>query len=263
MDFGIRGKTAYVAASGAGIGRAVAAALAAEGANVALCARNSERVRQTAREIGSAHGVRTAGVAVDLSEDTGSATFVEVARRLLGPASILVTNAGGPPAGEFESLEDAQWEKACRLTLMSAVRLIRECLPDMKAAKWGRIVNISSISVRQPIDGLLLSTALRSAVVGMAKTLSREAGPHGVLVNTVCPGYTRTDRLTDLAARHARQSGSTPEQVIDGWKGETPVRRIGEPEEIAALVAFLCSERASFITGTTICVDGGRVSGLP
>ena len=173
MDLGIRGRTALVAGSGAGIGRAVAESLAAEGAHVGLCARTKETIGRAAAEIAAKHGVKTFGLACDLAEPTAPATFVNLARQALGPATILVTNAGGPPAGTFETLDDAAWERAYRITLMSAVRLIREALPAMREARWGRIVNIASISVRQPIDGLLLSNSLRAAVAGMAKTLSR------------------------------------------------------------------------------------------
>jgi 3-oxoacyl-[acyl-carrier protein] reductase len=263
MDLGIRGRTAIVGGAGSGIGRAVAEALAAEGVDVALCARTEASIARAAREIAARHGVRTAGIACDLSTPEGVDRFVDQARSALGPISIVVANAGGPPAGTFDALDDAAWRKAHELTLMSAVRLVRATLPGMMAQRWGRIVNIESISVRQPIEGLILSNALRSAVVGMAKTLSREVGPHGVLVNTVCPGYTQTDRLMDLAAREAASKGAPVESVLAGWREGTPLRRLGTPEEIAAVTAFLCSEPASYVTGTTLCVDGGRVAGLP
>jgi 3-oxoacyl-[acyl-carrier protein] reductase len=263
VNLGIRGKSALVAGSSTGIGRAVAERLASEGANVALCARDTSAVARAASEIRDRHRVQTLGVPCDLATPEGSERFVAEARRALGPASILVTNAGGPPPGTFDALGEEAWERAYELTLMSAVRLIREALPEMREARWGRIVNIASISVRQPIDGLILSNALRSAVVGMAKTLSREVGPDGVLVNNVCPGYTLTDRLKELAAREGAEKGLPPEDILEAWRAGTPLRRLGQPEEVAALVAFLCSGAGSFITGTTICVDGGQVAGLP
>jgi 3-oxoacyl-[acyl-carrier protein] reductase len=263
MDLGIRGRVALVAGSASGIGRACAEALAAEGAGVALCARTASAVEEAASEVGGRFGVPACGIACDLSDPDGPARFVAEARARLGPASILVTNAGGPPAGTFDALDDAAWERAFHLTLMSAVRLIRRAVPDMKAARWGRIVNVASISVRQPIDGLLLSNSLRQAVVGLAKTLSKELGPHGILVNTVCPGYTQTGRLRELAAREAASRGVPEEAILEGWRASTPVGRIGTPAEVGSLVAFLASGAASYVTGTTICVDGGRVAGLP
>ncbi len=263
MNLGIRGRTALVAASSTGIGRAIAEGLAAEGARVGLCSRTEAPVRRAAAEIAERHGVETCAVVCDLSGREGPRRFVGEASSRLGAPAILVTNAGGPPPGLFEEVGDDAWRAAFDLTLMSAVRLIREALPGMRAQRWGRIVNIASISVRQPIEGLILSNALRSAVMGLAKTLSREVGPDGILVNNVCPGYTSTDRLSDLAQRRAAARRISAEAIFEEWRASTPVRRIGTPAEVASLAVFLCSEAASYVTGQTVCADGGLVAGIP
>jgi len=180
----------------------------------------------------------------------------------MGPVEILVTNAGGPRPGRFDRLGPDDWEAAFRLTLRSAVELCRHAVPDMKAAGWGRIVLLTSVSVKQPIEGLMLSNSLRAAVAGFAKTLSNEYGSHGILVNTVCPGYTLTDRLVELADIRAREAGLTSQEALDSMASNTPVARIARPEEVAAVVCFLCSERASYVTGTVLPVDGGLHRGL-
>jgi 3-oxoacyl-[acyl-carrier protein] reductase len=179
-----------------------------------------------------------------------------------GRIEVLVTNNGGPPAGYFDELDDEAWWSAHRLTLMSAVRLIRAVLPTMRAQTWGRIVNITSVSVKQPIDNLLLSNVYRPGVVGLAKTLSSQLAAEGITINNVAPSYTRTDRVLELAQARAAEEGRTVDQVLAGTTASNPMGRMGDPEELAALVAFLASERAAYITGTTIQVDGGYAKGL-
>ncbi|MCD6461901.1 MAG: SDR family NAD(P)-dependent oxidoreductase, partial [Thermoplasmata archaeon] len=206
MDLGIKGKTAVVAASSRGIGRAVAAALADEGVNVALFARNPGPLEDARREMES-RGVRCYAETVDLTRPEEIYGFVENVRRHLGPVDILVTNAGGPPPGGFERLTDDDWKKAVELNLNSVVHLIRAVLPDMKKNRWGRIVNLTSVSVKEPIDNLLLSNTIRPGVVGLSKTLSRELGEYGITVNCVAPGYTATERLGELAEARGKREG--------------------------------------------------------
>ncbi|HMK93252.1 MAG TPA: SDR family oxidoreductase [Thermoleophilia bacterium] len=262
MNLGLEGRVAAVAAASRGLGRATAHALAAEGAAVAICGRDPERIRDAALEIARATGARTLAVTADVSLADDCRRFVEITRAELGRLDILVTNTGGPRPGSFAAVGDEDWEAALRSTLVNVVHLVRAAVPAMKANRWGRIVNVASLSAKQPVDGLVLSNAFRPAIVGLAKTLAVELAGDGILVNTVCPGYTRTDRLEELAQHRARAAGTTPEQVMAELASSVPLRRVAEPAEFAAVVAFLCSERASYVTGMTIAVDGGACRGL-
>lgn len=263
MDLGLTGKVAIVAASSTGIGKSVALGLAAEGAQLALCARRAEPLAETAAEIRELHpSVQLIQVVCDLTHAAAISRLVATTMERFGTVEILFTNAGGPPAGTFEELNDDQWEASFQLTLMSAVRLIREVTPHMKRQHWGRIINLTSISVKQPVAGLILSNSLRSAVVGMAKTLSQELAADNILVNNVCPGYARTDRLAELAEKQAALRDTTPDAIFEEWGREIPLRRVAEPEEIANLVVFLASEKSSYITGATIQVDGGWIKAM-
>ena len=187
---------------------------------------------------------------------------MDEARAALGRIDILVTNTGGPPSGPFEAHSDEVWKAAIANNLESVVRLVRAVLPEMKERRWGRIVNVTSISVKQPVGGLILSNSLRAAVTGFAKTISNEAAPFGVTCNCVLPGYTRTERLVDLAEENASRSGGTVEGVYDRWAEEIPMGRLGEPEEIGAMACYLCSEKAAYVTGQSVAVDGGWIKGL-
>lgn len=262
MDLGLRGKVALVAAASKGLGRATAAELAAEGASVIICARGEDALNAARDEIAAATGSQVVAVPGDVSRPEDVQRIVKTAVERCGPIDILVTNAGGPPSGPFESLTPEMWQEAVDVTLMSVVNLANAVLPGMKERRWGRIINITSISVKQPVDGLMLSNSVRAAVTGFARTLANEVAPHGITVNNILPGYTRTDRVEKLSAAAAEREGITPEAARGKWEREIPMRRLAEPSEFSALAAFLASDRASYITGTSIQVDGGWIKGL-
>jgi 3-oxoacyl-[acyl-carrier protein] reductase len=262
MDMGLKGRVAIVGASSRGLGKACAMELARQGATVVICARHAEALQATASEIRQATGAEVLYVAVDLTRPEQIRHLVDETLRRYSRIDVLVTNNGGPPAGYFGEFDDDDFAAAHELTLMSAVRLIRAVLPAMRAQHWGRIVNITSVSVKQPIDNLLLSNIYRAGVVALAKTLSQQVAAEGITINNVAPGYTRTDRVLELAASRADQAGKSVDEVLADQAADYPMKRMGEPQELAALVAFLASERASYITGTTIQVDGGYVEGL-
>jgi len=262
MNLGIRGKAALVAGSSSGIGEAVAKGLATEGANLLLCARRREELDRVACGIREASDVRVEVQASDLSSGEGCREVLRRLKETYGGADILVPNAGGPPSGGFGSLDEQRLAQAHRLTYLSGVRLIQGVLPRMRERKWGRIVAITSVSVFEPIPHLILSNAYRSALTATLKTLSQEAAADGVTVNTVCPGYTMTERLKSLSASIAEDSGRSVEDVLADWKATIPAARIGGPDEVAAAVVFLCSASAAYINGVALPVDGGRLKGL-
>ncbi len=263
MDLGLKGKSAIVGGSSRGLGRAVAEELAAEGADVVICARDADTLEGTKETIQGLTGSRVVAVQANLSEPAEVEKVVGAGVAEFGKIDILVTNTGGPPSGKFEALTADDWQVAVRQLLESTVNFARSVLPGMKSRGWGRIINLTSIAVKQPVDGLMLSNSVRAGVTGFARTLANEVAPFGVTVNNVLPGYTRTDRLVELAEQSdaAKQSGGV-ESVFEVWEREVPMGRLGEPRELAALVAFLASERASYITGTSITVDGGWTRSL-
>jgi 3-oxoacyl-[acyl-carrier protein] reductase len=268
MDLGLKGRTALVTASSRGFGRATAELLAVEGARVAMCARGGEAlaeaadaVRQVGEECHGGAGGRVLARAVDVIDDAAVAAFMDEVTSTLGPVDLLVVNAGGPPAGNFGDLDLAQWEAAYRLTIESAVRLCRLVLPGMMERGFGRIVPITSVSVRQPVENLMLSSVLRPAVQALVKTLSDEAAHRGVTVNAVAPGFHTTSAVERLITAKMEQAGCTRADVIRGWTDAIPAGRLGRPEELAALIVFLLSDRAGYITGQCVTSDGGWVRG--
>jgi 3-oxoacyl-[acyl-carrier protein] reductase len=262
MDLGLRGKVALVAAASRGLGRAIAFELAREGANVVMCARGREALEESRTEIAASTGANVHAVVADVSVREEIALVASQAMATFGQVDVLVTNAGGPPAGTFETHAWDVWERAVNLTLRSAVELTRAVLPGMRARRWGRVINVTSIAVKQPVDNLMLSNSIRSAVTGFARTLANEVAPDGVTVNNVLPGYTRTERVEELADANAAKEGLERRDVLARFEREIPMKRLGEPDELAALTAFLASERASYITGQSIVVDGGWIRAL-
>ena len=262
MDLGLKGKVALVAAASRGLGRGVAEELAAEGASLVLCARDAAVLNDTKDHIVQTTGTSVLAVTADVSDAGDVGRLVKSGIEEFGRIDILVTNAGGPPTGQFETLTRDQWEAATRLTLHSVLELTRAVLPGMKERRWGRILNITSVAVKQPIDNLLLSNSLRAAVTGMARTLANEVATLGITVNNIMPGYTRTERVVELAEALGKKEGISAAEFVGRWEREIPMRRLGEVREFAALAAFLVSERASYITGTSISVDGGWIRSL-
>lgn len=261
MELGLRGRAAVVAASSRGIGRACALAFAGEGADVAICARGKDDLRKTEADLVEL-GARVFASVADVTQPEDCRRFVLGAAEAFGRLDVLVTNSGGPPSGPFDGFKEDDYRAAVDLNLISTVRMALAAVPLMRRGAWGRIVNIQSISAKQPLDGLVLSNTARSAVVGFAKSLANELAPEGITVNTVCPGPTYTDRLRSLATQRAERERISYDKALEAYVTDIPVGRLGKPEEIAAVIVFLASEQASFLTGTTIQVDGGFVRSL-
>lgn len=262
MDLGLKGRGVIVAASSQGIGLAAAEAFAREGAQVAMCARTEKTLHEAAGGIRGRTGAEVYAEALDVTDGPGVQRFVEQVAKRFGRVDVCVTNAGGPPARNFLSISADEWRKAVDLNLMSTVHLARAVIPYMQRHRWGRIIAITSVSVKQPVQDLVLSNSVRAAVVGLVKSLSNEFGKDGILVNNVAPGFTATERLRELAQVRALAGGGSPQQVCDSWAAETPVKRLGDPREIADVILWLASERASYVTGQTVLADGGIYRGL-
>ena len=254
----LQGKTALVTGASSGLGFAAAKALARRGARVALASRRGEKLDQARERLGA----DAIAIPADVRDPAALTNLVGEVERRLGPVDILVANGGGPPSKPALELTEEDWQIAIPLALLFVPRLCRLVLPGMRERRWGRIVAINSVSTRQPIAGLALSNSLRPAVVGYLKTLSQEVAAEGITVNAVLPGYTRTERQEELANAASARTGKSKEEVVAGWIGNTPIGRLAEPDEIGAMVGFLCSPEASYVTGQAIAVDGGYVRGL-
>lgn len=262
MNLGLEGRVALVAAASRGLGRAIAETLAAEGARVGICARGAETLETARQEIASRTGAEVHAVVSDVSTPEGIAQVAREVHDRWGRVDILVGNAGGPPAGLFTAHDWATWQRAVDLTLRSAVELTRAVLPGMRQRRFGRVIHVTSLTVKQPIDGLMLSTSIRAAVTGFARTLANEVAAEGVTVNTILPGFMNTERIVELNQVTAAREGIPVAAVEQRTIEQIPTRRIGEPHELAALAAFLASDRAAYITGQSIAVDGGWIRGL-
>ncbi len=262
MDFGINGKIALVAAASRGLGRGCAQQLAAEQCRVAICGRNGDTAEQAAREIAAESGSEVVGFGADVSQADDVSRLLADVRQALGDPDIVVTNAGGPPPGTFASTDLAAYQKALDLNLMSAVRIIHDVTAAMRAKGWGRIIAITSISVKQPIGTLLLSNMARAGLTGFLKTIATELAPHGITVNALLPGTHNTSRIEQLSRHRAEQEGKTIEAVVDEMKASNPTGTVGDPADFGAAAAFLASQQARYITGQNLLVDGGNYRGL-
>ncbi|MCP4567536.1 MAG: SDR family oxidoreductase [FCB group bacterium] len=261
MDLGLKDKTALIAGASAGLGLAAAKVLFEEGARVAICSSNPEKIEQAAAAL-STDKNRVLPVTCDLTEADQIDRLIGMVNKAFGSVDIVVTNCGGPPLGQHDTIGEEEWLLGYNKTFMSAIRLIDGVLPGMKERKFGRIILSTSVSAKQPLDNLLLSNSYRAGLLGYAKTISRELAPLGITVNTVLPGYTRTERLDYFADEISSSTGRSRDDIFADWVATIPVGRLGKPEELGALIAFLASDQAAYITGTSTAVDGGRTAGL-
>jgi 3-oxoacyl-[acyl-carrier protein] reductase len=262
MEMGLKNRVAIVAASSQGLGRATAEAFAAEGCRLAICARNQQALNAVAEKIRGEYKAEVLAEPFDVTDAGAVRDFVNAVVQKFGGIDICVTNAGGPPAKGFLATTIDEWKRAVDLNFMSAVYFTHAVIPHMQKKRWGRIITITSITTKQPVADLVYSNAVRAAVVGLVKSLANEFGKDGILVNNVGPGYTATDRLKELAHSRSVVSGKTEKEIFEGWSADAPLKRLGDPRELADAIVWLASERASYITGQTILVDGGLYKGL-
>ncbi len=259
MNLNLKNKNAIVCASSQGLGKAAAIDLAKEGVNLAICSRDQEKIDKAKEEMlqKTDHNIKVIALKVDLDSLKDIQIFLQEVEHGLGAVDILVNNTGGPPPSTFEQISDEDWQNAFNSTMMSAIRLSRAVVPNMKKKEWGRIINISSVSVKTPVNGLFLSNSLRMGVLGWAKALADEVAAHGITVNTVCPGYTRTERVEAILESQSSSSGLSKEEIEKTIADNIPMKRVGEAEDLAGLITFLASEKANYMTGLAVQVDGG------
>jgi len=263
MELGLKNRVALVCAASQGLGKAAAAAFAREGAHVVICSRDARKLAAAAKEIGAgAPGARVLTVKADVAKPADIRRLVRKALAEFGRIDVLVTNAGGPPVAAFPDLDDRTWQRGIDLNLLSTIRLIREVLPAMQKRKWGRIINITSFVARQPVDDLIISSTVRPGIFGLSKILANQHTRDGILINTVVPGFILTARQQEISAARAKTKGITPEEYIAEVAKSVPAGRMGRPEELADVIVFLGSERASYVSGTAVTVDGGLVKGI-
>lgn len=262
METGLKNRVAIVAASSQGLGRATAEAFAAEGCRLAICARNRETLTTVAESLRARYKTEVLAEACDVTDANAVRDFVALVVQKFGGVDICVTNAGGPPAKGFLATTIEEWRRAIDLNFMSTVYFAHQVIPHMQKRKWGRIITITSVTTKQPVGDLVYSNAARAAVVGLVKSLANEFGKDGILVNNVGPGFTATDRLKELAKARATALNKSEKEIFEAWAEDAPLKRLGEPRELADTIVWLASERASFITGQTLLVDGGLYKGL-
>ena len=262
MDLGLTHKVAFVAASSQGLGKAAALSLAKEGVKLAICSRDVGKLNFAAEEIRTNTGAEVLPIACDVTLPEDIERAVNETLQRYGQIDILVNNAGGPPAGKISKVTDQEWESGFELTMMSMIRMTRAVLPSMERQKWGRVISIVSLSAKQPIDELLISSTLRPGILGLTKVLANQYGMHGITVNSVCQGYFLTQRQKDLGAVRSKERNISMEEYLSESAKSIPVGRLGRPEELGDVIAFLASERASFINGESILVDGGQAKGV-
>ena len=262
MDLGLKNRNVIVAASSDGIARAAAEKFAAEGANVAMCSRDQRKLNAAAAQIRERYQARVLAEVLDVTDEAAVEAFVKHVTQEFGGVDVCVTNAGGPPPKMFLATTTEEWHRAVELNFMSVIHFARAVLPGMQKNHWGRLVTITSITVRQPVSDLIYSNGVRAGVLGLVKSLSNEFGKDGITVNNVGPGYTATERLKQLIAKRSQELNITPAEFEARLGVEAPLKRVAQPDEVADAIVWLASDRASFITGQTLLVDGGLFKGL-